>query len=294
MRILLVLFMVLLTGCELFQGPNPLGSVTHIAIALDYRNTEANTLGGTINDAVELEAVFRQRYTPHTFSSNLLLQTERAEQQSIPTRERVLHLLHEVGSTMGEEDLLILSYSGHGLEDGSWVLAPPDGRTIFLEDGTVDPAILLSVDKLFSTLSSLCGSVLLLIDSCYAGNFVQEDGNSINLVYPHQILRDAYRTYFSASSIHPRMFVLAATTRDNTSKEPLFGPHRHGYFTSALLEGLGWDEGKMCVKADRCEVSIDELYAYICAHQRFPTGGHNPALYQHPVASGSAMTLYLP
>ncbi|NLK05568.1 MAG: hypothetical protein GX315_04325 [Spirochaetales bacterium] len=86
---------------------------------------------------------------------------------------------------------------------------------------------------------------------------------------------------------------MAATTRDNTSKEPHYGSPIHGYFTQALLEGLGWDEQQQLLVTRKEHLDLDKLYHFVCEHQKIPTEGENPVFYQHPTITGGAYTLLL-
>ncbi|NBK25495.1 MAG: polyprenyl synthetase family protein [Spirochaetia bacterium] len=130
--------------------------------------------------------------------------------------------------------------------------------------------------------------------SCYAGAFVAESGTSLSLIPDTpNFLEKLYSTYFSKQSRANSLYVMAATTKDNTSKEPQYGSPIHGYFTQALLEGLGWDEQQQLLHTRNKYLDMDKLYHFVCEHQRIPTEGENPILYQHPTITGGAMSLVL-
>ncbi|MDX9823960.1 MAG: caspase family protein, partial [Sphaerochaeta sp.] len=214
-HLLLFPLILLLLGCELVhQHPEP-GTFTHVAIGLNYRGTNANVLSGTINDAREQEAAFASLFSNRDSSAYLMLQEGSSDDSydnpsspSLPTRERVTTLLSALVENQQEQDLLLITYSGHGMEDGSWVLAPDDASgTIFLDATTVDPSLLLSVGELFALLAPSKGTTLLIIDSCYAGNFVLESGTSVSLIDPRPIFSDAYEAYFSKGSYEKKVFV---------------------------------------------------------------------------------------
>lgn len=302
MKHLLLLPLVLLFfGCELMYEPLQQGKVTHVAIGLNYQGTNVNTLSGTINDAREQEQAFGLLFAQRSHSSHLMLQEggddgsyDNLASPLLPAKEKVVDLLEALVSEQQEQDLLIITYSGHGLADGSWVLAPDTASgTIFLDATSVDPSLLLSVDELFTLLASSVGNTLLIIDSCYAGNFVQESGSSVSLIDPGPIFSDAYKTYFSEETYENKVFVMAATTADNTSKEPFSGTHIHGYFTEALLAGLGWDEETQSLVSTPSMVSMDGLYHYILENQRIGLTIRDAAVYQHPTINGGALDLVL-
>jgi len=142
---------------------------------------------------------------------------------------------------------------------------------------------LLGVDELISLFDRSEATILLILDSCYAGSFIPESGDvsTIDSKNRFENLWDGYRQGIDRN---PRLFVLAATTADNTSKEPRFGSPIHGYFTKALLEALDTTSK---------QVTLDQIYHYIHEHQGFPTEGSNKLLYQHPIVSGGALDLVL-
>ncbi|HPZ15167.1 MAG TPA: caspase family protein [Sphaerochaeta sp.] len=294
----------LLLSCELL--PHDEGRIAHVGIALSYRGTDVQSLGAAVNDGVELKEAFTSLFDGRRFSSDLLVQYGEMDEHgmwryegggtaALPTKARVVGRLESLVASLGFEDLLIITYSGHGLEDGSLVLAPDnDGGHIFLDGGGIDSSLLLSVDELFSILERSEASILLILDSCYSGNFVTEAGSSISLVPDHDLLADAYRRYFDNTSSYRRgVFVISATGSDHTSYEPLAGSHTHGYFTLALLEGLGWECSEQRLVTERPFISSDWLYTYILEHQKIPTESTESVWYQHPTISGGPLELVL-
>lgn len=300
-HLLLIPLVLLFFGCELMYEPLQQGKVTHVAIGLNYQGTNVNTLYGTINDAREQEQAFGLLFAQRNHVSYVMLQEgsddgsyDNLSSPLLPTKEKVVDLLEALVSEQQKQDLLIITYSGHGMEDGSWVLAPDTASgTIFLDATSVDPSLLLSVDELFTLLASSVGNTLLIIDSCYAGNFVQENGSSISLIPLRSIISDAYEMYFKKGFTQNRIFVMAATTADNTSKEPFSGTHIHGYFTEALLAGLGWDEETQSLVSIPSMVSMDGLYHYILENQRIGLTIRDATVYQHPTINGGALDLVL-
>ncbi len=303
---LLFLYLILMLGCELCHPSPTRGNVYHLGIGLSYAGTDVRVLRGTLNDAREQQKAFSSLYGERSFTSVMLLQEglllpdgsmgyDSADKSSLPTKERVLSALDSLVESMDQDDLLIVTYSGHGHTDGSWVLAPPhDGGRIFSSTGEPDESVLLSVQELSVLLGQARGKVLLLIDSCYAGAFVAESDASLSAIPENpDFLHKLYAAYFSKQEKKAPFFVMAATTRDNTSKEPHYGSPIHGYFTQALLEGLGWDEQQQLLDSRNEYLDLDELYHFVCEHQRIPTEGEHPVFYQHPTITGGALSLVL-
>ncbi|MDY0288857.1 MAG: caspase family protein [Sphaerochaeta sp.] len=324
MVLTLLVFILLFQGCELFIAEAPLGSIHAIYVGLSYHGTDVNYLAGTLNDATELENCFTALCNKHIrpIHSYPLLQRGGAFESwgetargtrypiysydtpdtyaTLPTKSNVLSVIGALKPLLTEKDLTIFSYSGHGLEGGSLVLAPssPDDPTIFTSENRVKSEVLLSVRELLDALSALPGRQLLILDSCHCGSFVEGSGSSVSLIEKELFLDEALALYFSSDQYSPSLFVMAATTASNTSKEPVASSHIHGYFTEAVLDGLGWDHQKSILKESspamkKGVLTLDSLYAYVLENQDFPLTGTNPKRYQHPTISGGAYTLRL-
>ena len=282
----LFLAVIMLASCELapFESAR---NIYHIGIGISYRGTDLLVLEGPINDAIALKKSFHSFFSAEPFDSTLLLQlgdedgAYTLDEENLPTKELVVETIIRTLGGMKKNDLLIITYSGHAIEDGSLVLAPDNSNGLLLDDN-LDGA-LLGVDELISLFDRSEATILLILDSCYAGSFIPESGDvsTIDSKNRFENLRDGYRQGIERN---PRLFVLAATTADNTSKEPRFGSPIHGYFTKALLEALDTTSK---------QVTLDQVYHHIHEHQGFPTEGSNKHLYQHPIVSGGALDLVL-
>ena len=311
--------LLLFQSCELFLSEKPLGSIHAIYVALNYHGTDVNYLEGTLNDATELNQCLASLSSRHhrPYTAYPLLQKggsllddskfrfiyaydDSSLEASIPTKNNVLNQIEALIPVLTENDLTIFSYSGHGIEGGSLVLASPDfsNPTIYDSDKHLKNEVLLSVTELLTALSKLPGKQLLILDSCYCGSFVEDSGSSVSLIERIEFLDEAFSTYFSSAQYNPSLFVLAATTVDNTSKEQSNTADNHGFFTKALLDGLGWDHVSNTLFGSspamkKGVLTTDSLYAYILEHQEFPLTGTNPKRYQHPTTSGGSYTLRL-
>ena len=307
----LVFFLFLFQGCELFYPKEPLGSIHAIYVALNYHGTGVNCLNGTLNDAEELELCLSSLSTRYhrTYQSHSLLQKGGLSSSdydpsstfaSLPTKANVLQTIEDVRPLLTENDLTIFSYSGHGYSDGSLVLASPnpDGKILLdANNKPLDEEVLLSVTTLLKALSNLPGKQLLIMDSCYCGSFVGESGSSVSLIERSHFLEEAFTTYFSSAKYNPSLFVLAATTSDNVSRETNGIIDKHGRFTKILLEGLGWDHGSESLSNSspamkKGVLTTDSLYAYVLDHKK----ELNKNIYfrqQSPTTTGGAYTLRL-
>lgn len=284
--VLLLLSLMTLASCELAPF-EPSRNVYHLGIGISYRGTDLLVLEGPINDAIALKKSFHSFFFSEPFSSTLLLQQGNElgayslDEENLPTKELVIETIVRTLGKMKQNDLLIITYSGHAIEDGSLVLAPDNSNGLLLDDN-LDGA-LLGVDELISLFDRSEATILLILDSCYAGSFIPESGD-VSTIASKNRFEDLWNGYRQIIDRNPRLFVLAATTADNTSKEPRFGSPIHGYFTKALLEALDTTSK---------QVTLDQVYHHIHEHQGFPTEGSNKHLYQHPIISGGALDLVL-
>jgi len=291
----MLLSLSLFLGCELITPSPTEGKTHHLAIALSYVGTNIRSddyLDGTLPDAIELEKAFDALFAGKEHTSTLMLQdgNDDLDDLLLPTKAHVIEKIESLSDAMDEQDILIISYSGHGWDDGSLVLYPPriDG-SIFDTNGNIISDTLLSVEELYDALDSAKGSVLLLMDSCYSGNFVLESETSYSLIERNAYLQKIYDQYFTEGSYTRPVFVLAATTYDNTASETA----SHGHFTQALLEGLGWDEENQRQREVDQTISVDYLYQYVYYHQDIALNSVNSWEYQHPTITGGPLDLIL-
>ena len=252
-----------LCSCECVSVPKET-KVNLLSIGLSYERTNANSLGGTINDATEMHQALSKLYGPSLVSSQLLTD----EQAS---KIAVLDTL----SSFPDAELNILYFSGHGWTDGSLVLyADP----IFLPSTELNANCLLGVEELLDALKSLQGKSLVILDSCYSGAFVKENGNGTSLVDEANPFDAVFAAYFSSRPYQASSYALSCTTADNTGKESRLWSHKHGYFTKALLDALGWDhQGNLSPPS---QITLDGLYRTIKKTQAISLDGRRG---QHPM-----------
>jgi hypothetical protein len=316
--VLVLLVSALSCGCELTCEEPQLGTLYLVSIALNYHGTDVNYLYGTLPDEKDVQQALKEicSLTKRPFIGYSLVQKGGPETEgesfrplyaydcidepSLPTKDHILNQIESLSPLVKPEDLLIFYFSGHGYDDGSLVAAPANtSGTIFKEDGKINKESLLSVETLLTALQKCSGNKLLILDSCYCGSFVQGEGTSVSTVENPEYLNEAFRQYWTANCKFSQVFALVATTKDNTSKEPKNSEHPHGYFTQALLEGLGWDtvEGYLWnyypPTVHTSVLTVDSLYAYIHDNQRIPTEGSSSSLYQHPLVQGGYRDLTL-
>jgi len=150
------------------------------------------------------------------------------------TRSAVRSELDRMGRLVTGNDLFVLFFSGHGVENG---LVPYDFDP-------KDPyATLLSKDDLKAKLASLGCNYVVLIDACHSGSFaksalgknLQEGAFALSVDQASRQLAEAL------SATDKNSMVISSSSSDQKSWEcPTCG---HGYFAQTLLDCI---EGKSC------------------------------------------------
>ena len=157
---------------------------------------------------------------------------------------------------MRPTDVFVLYLSGHGMAvDGRYHFLPWD---LIYENDEVLNKTSLSEERLLALLESVAANKsLVILDTCYAGKFVNAmaNGTRIRLASRGASEKAAISRLMKASG----RAVLAATTE---RKWALEGYEGHGVFTYALLQGLKGDADE--TTGDSNDVTtIDELSAYL-------------------------------
>jgi hypothetical protein len=253
---ILLLSLFILSSCELYYEENTY-SINLISIGIDYKNTtySSNWLEGTINDAKEFEKALTQMCDVNdiTINSSGYYQvgnsysSDTIEDSLYPSKEHILSAFETLESSADENSINIIYYSGHGDSDGSLILATTDtetGAISFDEDGNVTSDQKLTVSEVYEAIDDIPGKTVIIADSCYSGSFFQdsvysesEDDFSFTSAFENLFSDDSEESEYSD------IFIISASQDDEYSSE--YGYTRyHGYFTKALLEGMGWCDGE--------------------------------------------------
>lgn len=323
--ILTTIFTLLfLLSCELAPSDYR-AEMNLITISLDYHNsTDVNNLHATLNDAKEFNKVIceicnRQEITlspEEYYQEGEGIDNATIENPKYPTKPHVLTALEQLKDKSKDNSINIIYFSGHGLKvDGSWLLATTTGESLN-PDGTVKNSQLLSPDEIYEKLEGIRGNTLIISDSCHSGFLYRE--NPYSLKEENFTLGEAFKKFFDSSSSlrYENIYFLSSVNHDKTAYEQGKGEveeneKTHGYFTKALLEGLGWAKGNGTVLEDENIdltnfptmlnhgappasingiVSVDSLYSYIIKNQEIYAGALE---YQDPQVAGRRKDLIL-
>ena len=179
-------------------------------------------------------------------------------------------ILSLIGSTFGgatENDISIFYYSGHGDEGGA--LVGRDGDLLY-------PA------ELRSTLYSVKGRKVIIVDACYSGGILQSGakrGGSPACDFNYSLLsafsdgtRKRNGSETNGQGAYSQYFIMASARVDQTCQENVITSGNTskimGYFTYYLCKGCGWDgvTSRNTVKAADANgdgvVSFGEAFSY--------------------------------
>lgn len=303
---LILLSLLFITSCELYMDePSNKGKIYAIHIALDYQNSSYKNLSGTIPDARELQKALAAVALSdgREYQDYLMIQegsTPDMLDAHYPSKINVENYLVGLKAIANEDDLTILTYSGHG-EDKS--------GDLMLAKTTPSSPISMSASELLILMNDIPGRKLVILDSCYSGMFVEKSPSSTNTLLDNSI-STFFETYHSSSTYEkPDLFVLTASAHAD-SYEMEFGTgsdtHHHGVFTYTLLEALGWNhphtrpilpvtiQDPPAAKGGR--ITVDGLFRYIKKNQGIPTRlklFSKWTEHQHPTTTGGPMDFVL-
>ncbi|MBJ2355558.1 caspase family protein [Sphaerochaeta sp. S2] len=323
--LLLSILLLLMASCELYyEEPVQRGTVRIVSIGITYENEpeevaypedeEKDQLGdlpGTVFDARELSKALSQQAQRAGWDSadievTLLLQEgtdhtqDTFDDPEYASRDRLEKTLNEIKDSATVDDLTIITYSGHGIEETGELLMAHT-QTTGTVDISEDSPIVVTPTWLHDLIRPIEGKKLLIVDSCYSGVFVPESPSSLSWLYDKGI-DDWYGKYFSDEEYEIPSFMVLTASADSDSYEIKFDDHNHGVFTSALLAALGWNHTTEEIAngvppaAQNEMLTIDSIYKYIKKNQTYPVRwslfsiGEN---VQHPMITGGAMDMLL-
>ena len=193
----------------------------------------------------------------------------------------------EIGSiaaSSSECDITVIYYSGHGhgvnsrLDYGSDTSA--SSYLVPRQSSASDSSILFQVSEFLQLVESIDGVKIIIGDFCHSGSLVQSNYFSVTSgEYLQMDVSDLFAKYRNVICINPSLFCLSASRYNELSYEipdkdkygnPLPNSPKHGYFTYALLEALGWDEDNQCLKTAAAEknnrITLSAIAEYVVSH----------------------------
>lgn len=248
---------------QIGTDPRPDGRLRYVGIAVNaYPRMAANQ---------NLEYAVRDAELLRTTMLGLQPQRRGAIQATVladaqVTRENIITSLRRAAEETGPDDLLVVSFAGHGARVGErFFFLPYQGSFADAAESGVEWRLIAEA------LAPAQGRVLVLLDACHSGS---ASGDAI-------VPNDAYAEQLMSSG-RAGLAVLAAAKGRQFSYEDRNLGGGHGFFSYMIAQALVGDRAT----ADRDRsgtIELDELYAYVKRNvgertRSFPSGAQTPWL----------------
>ena len=186
---------------------------------------------------------------------------------------RIYDVMEYLGSlVLGEDDILIFSYSGHG-EKPSGALMTNASETSTVWDS-------ISPEDLLERISTLGGKKLVILDSCYSGIYIpssplstsdvfsteEKEDRWVGISYP-KAMKDALLTKRDKYP-YSDIWILSSTGRGQEALDGGDGPFQlsYGAFTYYLLKALGYDTDRNEAVEGDSSLTVYSIYSYVRKH----------------------------
>lgn len=214
-----------------------------------YNDPQISPLRGAANDARTLaEALVR--YSGFPADQVILLATDQPVERQ-PTRVNLLRRLSNLAAAVPKDGLLLISFSGHGMERGGHAFLLPSDAQIsdqisFLEDTAINVTRMRELIK-----ATGVGQVMVLLDACRNDPGGRADApNPLSQTYVNGFNFDVRNREVQAFA------TIYATGVGQRAYE--YTERKQGYFTWAIVEAL---KGSAANSAG--EVTLSELVKFV-------------------------------
>ena len=247
-RLLLILTLVCLlftfTSCELFYGETK-RDIYLLSVGLSYDGIDnVRKLKGTLPDQKGIReelkvltekdgstfheiALIEDKKTI-TYETNMSFTLPSTDEKEMKTN--IVSAITYMSEKVKENDIFIFYYAGHGNKKGELIFYATSGATD--NSLTVNEEWQFTPTQLLSLISNnIKGNKLLILDSCYSGNFIEDEVKESSFASAY---RDIIKSYEKRSE---NLWIMAAAQKYQKSWEE----NKHGLFTAALLNSLGYD-----------------------------------------------------
>ena len=298
--VLSALVLGILSSCENSVAPPAAGRMHIFVFGNDYEYGNrfyledgtfvgyGKPLKGTVNDALQvgLSLCALAGKAGYEYDGTFMLGSERktVSDPNVTVIDSVFldafqDQLNALASRVSDNDITIIFFSGHGFGDEVKLDygTDPSERTYFafrqIRDSSGHPdlttSVLYPLSHILSRIENLPGTKVLLGDFCYSGGFVRPGNVSCTSgEYTGIDAATLFSDYRSDIRESSSLFCLSAARYFEKSWEP--GDGGHGYFTSALLRALGWDEENQKLIAPAAQVgnyiSLFNIANYVTAN----------------------------
>ena len=198
-------------------------------IDLDFSSADAESFANTLE--MGATRMFGEG------QAHIALLTTSADAESWPNKKNIQRAFARVQEQATSEDLLVIYFSGHGIEHGEdWHFLTADASDIEFKDEAVRAAQTVSGKELYAWIQGIARSnQALILDACASGKMAEQ------LATGRSGISEAQRIALESLKDHQSMYVLAGSAADAESYEAgIFG---QGLLTYSLLLSLKAGEG---------------------------------------------------
>ena len=305
-----VILLAVLCSCEFSCDPPAQGKMHILVYGNDYTygssvyyedgtkiKGSANPLKGTVNDAYQVGlALCNLAIDRVDYDAIFLIGVESKSVSGLNatvvndvSKTAFLDALDTIAHEATEDDITIIYYSGHGLgglEKLPYGSDPASGSYITLRRDS-DSTVLYSISKFLRDVDNIPGTKVLLGDFCHSGALVKAGNVSVTSGEYSDISATKLLKYRNNITESSSVYCLSAARYYEKSWEP--GGGEHGYFTKALLKGLGWDEPSQSLVTPAAmkdkRLTLFNLAKYITANDNYAK--------QTPMTSGGSNDIIL-
>jgi hypothetical protein len=214
-----------------------------------YADPQVSPLRGAANDA-RILAETLVRYAGFPSDQVILLATDQPSERQ-PTRVNLLRRLSNLAAAVPKDGLLLISFSGHGMERGGHAFLLPSDAQIsdqisFLEDTAINVSRMRELIR-----ATGVGQVMVLLDACR-----NDPGGRADAPNP---LTEAYVNGFNFDIRNREVQAFATIYATGVGQRAYeYTEKKQGYFTWAIVEAL-----KGAAANGSGEVTLSELVRFV-------------------------------
>ena len=299
--LLAVFLLIVLCSCELSYQAPPVGKMRIVVYGNDYSYFIKNPLtgkderpiryldgtdsgfslsplSGTVKDATEVGKAISALAEKAGYVDPIEYRLTEYDEIDIQSFE---YTINEIVPVSEKNDLTIIYFSCHGAyldEKGNKI--PLGTKVSYGTDVTTNTYlvfrfnytnynVLYPVSDVLSLIGKINGTKVIIGDFCHSGALVQPDFYSVTSgEYREMDTVTLFSKCRDIINIDSSLYCLSASRYYEESHEPVNA--EHGYFTSAFLKGIGWDETAQMIKNPPVEkdgkITLSEIAKYVIAH----------------------------
>ena len=316
--ILISLALILsLCSCELAYDAPDVGKMNILVYGNDYGGSSskkvdvyyengdkvgtASGLESTLNDAVEVGNAFASLAIKAgmDYQITYLLGSKTTSNsdaifsgcvENDVTVSALTGALESLSSSASANDITVIYYSGHGTGPSNKVDYGTDTSKesyIVLKKDSGKDYLAYPISDFLNLVAAISGTKVIIGDFCHSGGLVQSSYVSLTSnEYSDMSLAELYSCRDEISE-YSSIFCLSAARYYESSYE--ISSLGHGYFTSALLEALGWDEDSKSLITAEAEKN-DRITLFNVANYVIDNDGNSK---QTPMFSGGSNDVIL-